>query len=314
MKYPVIAAGLALMISSEAWHVVRPPGSGCLPPACTDGEWPMATPVLAHGDRLIMIGDGADPTRIYESLDGAQWQARRIDAGWGTRYKSADASFAGALWRVGGFEPRGAERIEFNDVWRSFDGVNWQRLVAAAPWSPRSHAHLVMFRDSLWLIGGEPNDGSVWSTKDGVTWVPHRDTGLPTASPQAVVAFDGSLWMLGHGRWDEATSDVWTSSDGARWRQVLRQAPWAPRTDPGVGVAGGRMWIIAGAGHSDVWSSIDGLRWVRSDAELPGPPRAANFVVSHQNAVWVFGGKTGGAGGTGFWDGIYVLREVQSPR
>jgi hypothetical protein len=68
------------------------------------------------------------------------------------------------------------------------------------------------------------------------------------------------------------------------------------------------MWVVAGAGHRDVWSSSDGLQWVRSGAELPGPPRTADFVASNRDAVWVFGGKTGGAGGTGFWDGIYVLR------
>jgi hypothetical protein len=234
----------------------------------------MATPVLVHGNRFVMIGDGADPQRLYESSDGARWQARDTDAAWGARYKSADASFAGALWRAGGFETRGERPIYFNDVWRSTDGTRWHRVIATAPWSPKAGAHLVAFRDSLWLIGGEPNDGNVWSTQDGVTWTPHRRTGLPAASPQAVVAFNGALWILGHGRWEGATNDVWTSPDGAHWRQVLPAAPWVARTDPGVEVARGRIWVIAGAGHG----------------------------------VWVFGGKTGGAGGTGFWDGIYVLR------
>jgi len=255
-----------------------------------------------------MIGDGADPKRIYESADGARWQAKRTNAAWGARYKSADVSFAGALWRMGGFEPRGSERRYFNDVWHSVDGTRWRRVIAAAAWSPRSHAHVIAFRDSLWLIGGEPNDGVVWSTHDGVTWVSHRETGLPAATPQAVVTFEGALWIVGHGRWDDATNDIWTSVDGAHWSRVLAQAPWEARTDPGIGVAQGRLWVIAGAGHRDVWSSSDGRKWVRSDADLPGPPRTADFVVSFRAAVWVFGGKTGGAGGTGFWDGIYMLR------
>jgi len=255
-----------------------------------------------------MIGDGADPQRVYESSDGASWIARGTNAGWGTRYKSADASFDGALWRAGGFEPRGAQPRYFNDVWRSTDGTTWQRVTAAAPWAPRAGARLVPFRDSLWLVGGEPHDGSVWSTRDGVTWVAHPGTGLPAASPQAVVVFGGALWILGHGRWEGATNDVWTSSDGRRWRRVLAAAPWAARTDPGVAVAGDRIWVIAGAGHRDVWSSTDGQRWIRSREDLPGPRRTASFIVSSRDAVWVFGGKTGGEGGTGFWDGIYMLR------
>lgn len=304
----IACAFLTLGLSVETWRVVLTPGGGCLPPACRDGDWPMATPVLVHGDRFVMIGDGADPQRIYESSDGARWTTKRTDAAWGTRYKSADASFAGALWRAGGFEPHGEQRTYFNDVWRSSDGTIWQRVITAAPWLPRAGAHLIPFRDSLWLVGGEPNDGIVWSTRDGVTWVPHRQTGLPVASPQVVVVFNGALWILGHGRWEGATNDVWTSADGAHWRRVLPTAPWIARTDPGAGVARGRVWVIAGAGLRDVWSSSDGRQWVRSDAELPGPPRTANFTVSYHNGVWVFGGKTGGGGGTGFWDGIYVLR------
>lgn len=306
--WSIVCCVVSVGLGAEAWHVVRPPGGGCLPPACREGEWPMATPVLVHGDRFIMIGDGADPQRIYESSDGAGWITRRTNAAWGTRYKSADASFDGVLWRAGGFELRGDRPRYFNDVWRSRDATNWQRVTAAAPWAPKAGARLVPFRDSLWLVGGEPNDGSVWSTRDGVTWVAHRETGLPAASPQAVVAFDGALWILGHGRWEGATNDVWTSSDGAHWRRVLAAAPWVARTYPGVAVTGGRVWVIAGAGHRDVWSSADGQAWVRSNADLPGPPRTANFIVSTRDAVWVFGGKTGGEGGTGFWDGIYMLR------
>ena len=161
------------------------------------------------------------------------------------------------------------------------------------------------------LVWRQPDDRSLRLAivaRNGVTWTPHRETGLPAASPQAVVVFNGALWVLGHGRWEEATNDIWTSSDGAHWQRVLSAAPWMARTDPGIGFARGRMWVIAGAGFRDVWSSSDGRRWIRSDVELPGPPRTANFIVSHRDALWVFGGKTGGAGGTGFWDGIYMLR------
>lgn len=308
MRYSLFGFAFAAVLGTEVWHVVRPPGGGCLPPVCRDGQWPMATPVLVHGNRFVMIGDGADPQRIYESSDGARWRPRRTNASWGARYESADASFADALWRTGGFEPRGEQRTYFNDVWRSGDGVTWHRITAAAPWSPRADAHLVAFRDSLWLVGGEPNDGVVWSTRDGVTWVAHRATGLPRRPPQAVLVFNDALWILGHGRWREATNDVWTSADGAVWHEVRSEAPWLARTDPGFGVAKGRLWVIAGAGHRDVWSSGDGRQWARSHADLPGPPRTADFVASHRDGVWVFGGKTGGAGATGFWDGIYVLR------
>ncbi len=113
-----------------------------------------------------MIGDGAAPTKVYESNDGITWRSDEHDADWGARYKESDVSVAGALWRVGGWVERGV-RTALNDVWRSVDGRRWQRVLASAPWPARSGAHLVAFRDTLWLVGGEPNDGKIWRTADG---------------------------------------------------------------------------------------------------------------------------------------------------
>src|SRR5262245_31082873 len=96
----VVAAGLA---AEPTWRLALAPGSGCWPPNCADGQVPLATPVVAHDGRLIMIGDGAAPTRGYESPDGTTWRAFTHDADWGRRYKSADISYASALWRVGGW-------------------------------------------------------------------------------------------------------------------------------------------------------------------------------------------------------------------
>ena len=97
---PALAAGLT---TDPTWRQAIPPGAGCLPPHCAAGQLPLALPLVAHDGRLRMIGDGADPTRIYESEDGVRWTAHRHDAGWGARYRAADASFRGSLWRAGGF-------------------------------------------------------------------------------------------------------------------------------------------------------------------------------------------------------------------
>jgi hypothetical protein len=97
-------------VPMPSWHLVRAPGAGCWPPRCDGTQVPLATPVIAHGGRLIMIGDGAAPGTGYESVDGKQWRAFDHDAAWGARYQSSDASFRGAIWRVGGFVQQGADR------------------------------------------------------------------------------------------------------------------------------------------------------------------------------------------------------------
>ncbi len=292
---------------SPEWQEAVPPGRGCWPPRCRADQVPLATPVVAHRGGLVMIGDGADPTHLYESRDGRTWRSRKHDARWAGRYGSADASYRDALWRVGGFVPSGSGRTLLNDVWRSVDGRHWQLVIAHAPWPPRARAHLLVFRDTLWLMGGEPNDRIAWLTTDGISWSPRATPDLPAANPQGVVVHDGRLWILGHGSWDSATNDVWSSPDGVAWHRVANSSPWVPRTGAGFASLNGRLWVVAGATHRDTWSSTDGERWNRGP-EIPGPPRGADYSVLFQGGLWVFGGKTGGAGGTGFWDGVWYLR------
>jgi hypothetical protein len=263
--------------------------------------------VIAHDGRLFMIGDGAAPRGGYESTNGVDWRAFDHDAGWDARYRASDASFNGYLWRVGGFVQRGDTRVLMNDVWRSRDGRRWSRVLDQAPWPARANAHLVAFRDSLWLLGGEPLDAQLWVTVDGVTWKARPAPPLGLGNPQGVLVLRDSLWLLGRGEWATATSTIW-NSDGRHWRVVADSAPWGPRTGGGFGVLDGRMFVVAGVGKRDAWWSTDGRQWRELPTVIPGPPRGADYSAVFQNAFWIVGGKTGGAGGTGFWDGIVYLK------
>src|SRR5688500_3546605 len=186
----ILALGFAM---EPTWHLARESGAGCWPPRCQDGQVPLATPIVPHGGRLLMIGDGAAPNHGYESRDGQTWRGFTHDAAWGKRYKAADASYAGALWRVGGWMEEDGQRRVMNDVWRSQNGRRWQRVLASAPWPPRSSAHLLVFRDTLWLVGGEPTDQRVWLTADGQHWIARRADSQPSGNPQGVLVYHDAL-------------------------------------------------------------------------------------------------------------------------
>jgi hypothetical protein len=49
---------------------------------------------------------------------------------------------------------------------------------------------------------------------------------LPRANPQGVVAFQNTLWIIGHGAWARVTNDVWTSADGGSWSRVTANAAY----------------------------------------------------------------------------------------
>jgi hypothetical protein len=188
---------------------------------------------------------------------------------------------------------------------------DWTRVTDRAGWQPRDSSGEVVFKDQLWILGGwfdsfaaPPRD--VWSSTDGKTWkcvtqqAPWKHSDLPMT-----VVFQDRMWLMGgwyNGRLPghSASSEVWSSTDGARWEQVTKQAGWSPRLAAGAVVFQGRMWILGGTENyyfgdaqslkNDVWSSADGKIWRRETASAPWSPRAYHAALVHDGKIWVLGG------------------------
>lgn len=189
--------------------------------------------------------------------------------------------------------------------------LDWVKVTDRAGWRPRDSSGEVVFKDRMWLLGGwfdsfsaPPRD--VWSTADGKDWkrvneqAPWKHSDLPMT-----LVFKDRMWLLGgwyngrlkgHG----ASSEVWSSADGAKWKQVTPKAGWSPRIAAGVVVFKGRMWVLGGTENyyfgdkkslkNDVWSSADGKDWRRETASAPWSPRAYHGAVVHDGKIWVMGG------------------------
>ena len=97
----------------------------------------------------------------------------------------------------------------------------------------------------------------------------------------------------------EATSEVWSSADGANWGQAP-PAPWSARLAAAAVVHSGKMWILGGTEDyyfgdakslkNDVWCSSDGKEWKQATAAAPWSPRAYHQAVSLGGKIYVFGG------------------------
>lgn len=174
--------------------------------------------VVVHDGRLWHLG-GED---VWCSANGVDWTCTTPHAPYGGRSAGAVAAYRGALWLMGGRidqpntppEKHYPQFTTFNDVWRSTDGIAWERVLEHAPWKPRMWFIAKVYADRLWIIGGFDNVnganlGDVWYTADGVDWRPFvsEKQFSPRHEPTCYV-YDNSLWVVAGNSWP-LLNDVW---------------------------------------------------------------------------------------------------------
>jgi hypothetical protein len=127
---------------------------------------------------------GGPPARIYfndvwKSRDGSHWVKLTEHAPWEARAGAATVVKDGFIYLIGGENGftcsplPGCTPPYFNDVWRTRDGVNWQRRTAAAPWVARPGHKCEVLIGSIVCFGGFgllTNPVDMWITYDGARW------------------------------------------------------------------------------------------------------------------------------------------------
>lgn len=150
---------------------------------------------------------------IWNSEDGVHWN-RVIPEGehWPPRGMiGGSAVFKDRIWILGGGTydtPETPERLFYNDVWSSDDGVHWECHVWNAPWTPRQYHDVAVFDNKMWVLEGwnQENRNDVWYSEDGIVW--HEVPGTPWKPRHAasVFVFQNALWMV---TGNNMEPDVW---------------------------------------------------------------------------------------------------------
>ncbi len=266
------------------------------------------TPKSVFFNNKIWIIGGQQTTtgKVFSSVDGVTWQTVTSNAPWGARIFHTVLVFndgsGDALWVIGGSNI--GQNVSYNDVWKSYDGINWTQVTPHANWDTRNAHTSVVFNGKMWVIGGyryNPTGGSsylsdVWSSVDGINWVqatPLAAWALP-GDPEdgrtyhTSVVFGGKMWVIGGTvripMGSTYMSDVWSSSDGVTWISATLTAPWLQRTWHTSFVYDNKMWVVAGFNSSspsnnDVWYSSNGVNW------LPANPLNAPWSARIRPAV-----------------------------
>lgn len=203
-----------------------------------------------------------------------------------------------------------------SEVWSSLDGVKWKQELKEAPWEIRHTFGCVVYKDRMWVIGGDIIQGhyqpDVWSSHDGVNWdLVAGKTPWGNRALHHTLVFNDKLWVIGgqtHPGFVPSIeytcfyNDVWNSKDGKNWNQVTNHAPWAPRgMIGGFAVLNNRMWILGGGTYdtpkypyrlmyNDIWSSADGVNWEYHTKNAGWPLRQYHEVAAFDGHLWVLEG------------------------
>jgi len=158
---------------------------------------------------------------VWSSSDGAHWDLMAEHAPWAPRAFHGAVVLGEHLCVFGGGNYR-PTYLGYNDVWRTTDGVHWDRLTEAAPWSPRIWFSAVQYRGRMWILGGWSDNPSVnwndvWYSADGAHW---DEAKTPTVwSPrheQSAFVFQDKLWIVGGNEWP-LVNDVWYLDLPSSW-------------------------------------------------------------------------------------------------
>ena len=151
---------------------------------------------------------------VWHTEDGVDWQ--RLEPREPCRTPrgmlGGSAVFQDRVWILGGGTydtPDRPDRIYYNDVWSSADGIDWHCHVETAPWAPRDYHEVAVFDDKLWLLegfDGKGNRNDVWYSSDGESWTELPDVPWAPRHAASVCVHRNALWVIAGNNME---SDVW---------------------------------------------------------------------------------------------------------
>ena len=194
-------------------------------------------------------------------------------------------------------------------------GVIWNEVTTNASFGPRYQQSTVVYNNLMWFIGSSSFTNDVWTSSTGATWnqiLPNNLSPGPTQFPGrgslGLLNFQNLMWIIGgQATLTSAYNDVWTSSNGSTWTDVLANntspgsTQFSIRSGAAVVAYNNLLWVIGGLSSTsnclnDVWSSPDGVTWtnVLTNKGAPGPnqfsQRYGHTAIVFNNLMWVVGG------------------------
>jgi len=269
---------------------------------------------IVFDNKMWLIGgdDGSAKSDVWSSSDGVTWIEETPDGAFGGSFGSICTTFNNRIFIV-------AAAGDSDSVWSSSNGKDWTKDESDAEWVGRWYHNVLTFKNKIWILGGKNGSGNlndVWSwnpypTTTGITlgsgtfgssWSEILADDATPPSTQfnqrecSSLVFNNKLWIIGGFDSTNYFNDVWSSSDGINWTEVLADGhgQWSQRRLHQISVFDNKMWVFGGTTNiselNDVYSSYDGVTWTQTTAAAEWPIRSSFSSLVFDNKMWVMGG------------------------
>lgn len=165
-------------------------------------------------------GDYSMYSDIWSSTDGINWNkqvdiipfvARGLISGSVVLNNELYIIAGGVLSNVG---PRA---MEYNDVWKTADGRNWQLVTKEAPFAPVIWHSIGVYGSKMYLTTGckrgDIHSNELWWSNDGRDWTQAKYNFWAPRHAASLASFKGKLYMIGGTidpiRMKDTQNDVW---------------------------------------------------------------------------------------------------------
>jgi hypothetical protein len=196
---------------------------------------------VVYDGKIWMTGGYSDSAGLFDdvwnSSDGRNWVRVSSSAAYYARSAHSMAVFANKLWIIGGESLDSNDSpVLLDDCWSSSNGSSWQSHSSIVTFFPRKLHTSGVVNNRLWIWGGFGEDADankrtlndVWSTADGEFWrLETSSAAFPARCAAASTAFNNRIWLIGGAGSNPYIegkfyyNDVWASSDGSNWVQIL---------------------------------------------------------------------------------------------
>jgi len=236
---------------------------------------------------------------VWKSVDGIQWEQIRqrtypvddMDADFMPRFNHVCIAVTQGgtdyLYLIGGStmleDYEGAyATVYFRDVWRSQDGLNWEKLdnddygqrAELAAWADEETGRIYIHGgshgtgfDNEELLNHPVEDYyCIWYSDDGVNWVADESMPLVRAS-HSLMRYHGSLWLfpgtdgsfMGLRFAEEDLYYTYYKEEGEDWSLDSEGSAFSARHSYASVIFNDRIWILGGetadnGPNNDVWS------------------------------------------------------------